>query len=371
MVADVSDSGAASPAAFASTVASALSSSAFLASLVATLPTSVASVGSVMATAPTKRPTTTPTTAMVLDDDVAGVALTLINGNATYDNFGDALAAASYTLSLTSKPQSAVTLSVGGLGPFAVAVPTNVTIAPEDWATPVAFAVEASAPTAARPACASGARFCAAVAGRRTEAVTHAVASADPLYASLGLSPPGTDVALSVGVVHDAHAPPEVTGGRFSDLLNAIEVTFDTETDRANLAGSFACSRLLNLTAEAADMLFGDGSSCAFTSADTLKVCSLCPLHHHQHLFFFFFFFSSSTSSAFPSSFIVTVVCRDTCARACHVSHFSCPHRIHPQRSESLLLLLLLLLLPLKKKAIAGMSVAGSKEGIMVCLLST
>ena len=215
--------------------------------------------------------------AMVLDDDVAGVAMTLINGNATYDNFGDALAAASYTLSLTSKPQSAVTLSVGGLGPFAVAVPTNVTIAPEDWATPVAFAVEASAPTAARPACASGARFCAAVAGRRTEAVTHAVASADPLYASLGLSPPGTDVALSVGVVHDAHAPPEVTGGRFSDLLNAIEVTFDTETDRANLAGSFACSRLLNLTAEAADMLFGDGSSCAFTSADTLKVHALMP----------------------------------------------------------------------------------------------
>ena len=213
--------------------------------------------------------TVDPLNATVEDDDVAGVLVSLTNGNATYDNFGDPLTAASYSLRLTSEPRSSVTLSCQGLGPFSVAVPSDITIPPEDWATPVAVSVLTSAPTDARPACASGNRFCSVLVAR-SEVVAHTVTSADPLYSSLDLS--HTDVAVAVDVVHDESDPPKVSAGRFSNLLNALEVTFDMETDRAGFVGSFDCTQLLNLTSGAATTLFGASSGCSFTSASTLKV---------------------------------------------------------------------------------------------------
>ena len=49
--------------------------------------------------------TVDPLNATVEDDDVAGVTMSVTNGlNATYDNFGDALTAASYSLVLDSEP---------------------------------------------------------------------------------------------------------------------------------------------------------------------------------------------------------------------------------------------------------------------------
>ena len=218
-----------------------------------------------------------PLNATVLDDDVAGVAMSLINGIATYDNFGDALTAASYSLALTSEPLHDVTLSLSGLGAYAVADPASVTIAPEDWATPQVVTVAASAPSAARPVCPVADRFCAALGSGRNEVVAHGAASKDPRYDSSGgsaldLDLSSADVAVAVAVVHDAADPPSVTAGRFTDLLNGIVVELDSSSDRAGLTGTFDCSLLLNMTTDTATTLFGAAKSCFFSSPTTFKV---------------------------------------------------------------------------------------------------
>jgi hypothetical protein len=132
--------------------------------------------------------------------------------------------------------------------------------------------VAASAPSADRPVCHSGNRYCERLgeAGRDL-AVLHTVGgdSSDAIYAALGVA--GT-VDVAVTVVHDAADPPKVSVGRFDNLLNSMTITFDTATNRAGQTGQFSCGALLDLTDAKVLEHFGTGSSCAFTSTTTAKV---------------------------------------------------------------------------------------------------
>jgi hypothetical protein len=261
----------------------------------------------------------------VVDDDEAGIVVLQINNamagggavtfgtseevstdsasplalNATFDNFGSALAAASYGLCLSSEPLGDVVVSVTGLGPWSAASPSTVAFSPANWSTPVAVAVSAGAPTAARPACPSGGsslRSCDLLAaeGHRNEAVGHAPFSlADPLYNTLDaaaawqdsqgrtaaaalagpLASTGRGLAVSARVVHDASEPPSVVEARFGNLLGSVLLTLSGPSDRAGgLVGRFACTAVLNLTRARAATLFGSGNFCTFPSASTLKV---------------------------------------------------------------------------------------------------
>jgi hypothetical protein len=116
-----------------------------------------------------------PLALFVADDDSAGVRLSARGGggsalNATFDNYGEPLGQADYTLRLNSRPTAAVEVTVAGLGPFSTASPAQVRIEPNDWASPVTVRVSAGAPTLQRPACASGGRFCAEVAAACSQA---------------------------------------------------------------------------------------------------------------------------------------------------------------------------------------------------------
>jgi hypothetical protein len=68
----------------------------------------------------------------VVEDDVAGVSV-LVIANATFDNYGNPLQSATYTLSLTSRPISAVTLTLSGFSGWSTANHSRVTFAPDDW----------------------------------------------------------------------------------------------------------------------------------------------------------------------------------------------------------------------------------------------
>ena len=205
--------------------------------------------------------------ATVMDDDTAGVVVNVTEGAATYDNFGDALRPAVYSLALSSEPTADVTVSIGGLGPFSTPSLVSVTFTPANWFAPVAVTVASSAPTSDRPACRSGNRFCAELVGR-SESVSHAATSADGRYGGI----PVGAVAVAVRVEHDTADPPSVVDGRFGDVLATVSVAFSAPTDRAGLAGSFPCHTVLDLTAEQAAALFGAGAACAFTSDAVLKI---------------------------------------------------------------------------------------------------
>ena len=148
----------------------------------------------------------------------------------------------------------------------------NVTFQPDDWNTPKTLYISASARTLDRPVCSSGRRYCNALKyGNDLDFIHHAVHSHDQFYAALSLEDLPS-VTVQVSVVHDSTDPAVVSVARFGDLLNSIFITFDKETNRAGLSGTFACSMLLLLTAEQAETLFGRGSSCSFVQQDKLKV---------------------------------------------------------------------------------------------------
>ena len=207
----------------------------------------------------------------VIDDDEAGVTLSTAEAAATYDNYGDALGPATYTLVLNSEPRADVTVAVGGLGPYAVASPAAVTFSPANWSVPVQVSVAASAPSADRPVCHSGNRYCARLSDGdgRVEAASHAVSSSDDLYAGVAVG--GVDVSCSV--VYDASDLPRVTLARFGNLLNSMSIYLDRDSNQAGgLAGTFACSSIFDITALEATTLFGPTSYCTFTSKSTVKV---------------------------------------------------------------------------------------------------
>jgi len=205
--------------------------------------------------------------ATVVDDDVAGVAVSAKSANASFDNFGDAFGLADYSLSLATKPHGDVVIATSGLGPYSAATPSAVTFTSATWNVPQTILVACTAPSALRPACASGSRTCDAMVGR-DETIAHSTSSSDPLFDGLSVS----EVAIGVAVVLDETDPPKVTEGIFSDLLNSILVTFDQSTDRAELAGAFDCALVVDLTEDEIESLFGTSSYCSFTSGTVLKI---------------------------------------------------------------------------------------------------
>jgi hypothetical protein len=107
---------------------------------------------------------------VVVDDDVAALTLSASTAAATYDNYGDALAPAVYMVSLATEPRGDVEVMVGSDGgasasafatlDYAVATPATLTFTAANWAEPQAVSVAASAPSADRPVCHSGNRYC-------------------------------------------------------------------------------------------------------------------------------------------------------------------------------------------------------------------
>ena len=208
------------------------------------------------------------TNVTVLDDDSVGVSVSATHDlNATYSNFGDALTPAEYTLVLLSKPSGDVMVNMSGLTTFASTVPSAVSFTASNWDIPVTVKVFAQAPVLRRPVCLSGKRFCEAIQDR-TELVVHTVTSADPNYSNLAIE----SSSVLVTVVYDEYDPPEISVGRFVNLLNSIQVTFASDTNRAGLAGSFECSRILDISALLAQYYFGYQHFCSFTSKNVLKI---------------------------------------------------------------------------------------------------
>ena len=203
----------------------------------------------------------------VLDDDEGGVAVSASSLSATYNNFGDALSRAAYNVSVQTEPLADVVVSVHGLGNFSTVTPNRFTITAATWRQPVTVQVAARAPVARRPVCRSGNRFCDDL-GSRSETVTHVIVSDDPLYDGAA----STMVHVDVDVEYDLSDPPKVLSGQMTNLLNALVVTFDQDTDRAGVSGSFPCTALLDVTPTEATALLGAGSYCSFLSASSLKV---------------------------------------------------------------------------------------------------
>jgi hypothetical protein len=208
-----------------------------------------------------------PMTVKIRDDDTAGVTVSSTAVNATYDNYGDALTDGTYTIVLTSEPVDTVTITLSGLDSYSSTSVTTVTIEPEDWDTPVTVTVSCDAATSDRPVCASGNSYCDALDGR-TEVIDHSVSSSDSYYDSITVS----SVTVTAEVVYDATDPPRVSIGQFNDLLNAIVVTFNQDSDRAGYSGHFDCTLMLDMTAHQVKTLFGSGALCSFTSMSTLKI---------------------------------------------------------------------------------------------------
>jgi hypothetical protein len=226
---------------------------------------------------------------LVTNDDTAGVVVSETSVAATFNNYGDALAAAEYTITLSSRPSADVVITLGGFsgdaystlssstagykGFFSKASPT-LTILQDQWADPIVVRVKLSAPSVDRPVCGSdgGGTHCTALNGLDTPAtrftLTHAVASGDGAFQGIAVA----SVNVSGALVYDAQEPPVLQAAQFDDLLNALTLTFDSDTDRASLSGKFSCSEVLDLTAKEVSRLFGKGSQCAFTSPTSLKV---------------------------------------------------------------------------------------------------
>jgi hypothetical protein len=213
--------------------------------------------------------------ATIYDNDVAGVTVTVKDSlNATFNNYGDALLPGMYYLSLNTQPTSVVTVAVSGFSSFAdggsgLGQNHLVRFDAYNWSTPAAVSVAASAPTAARPACASGNRYCDAVNFNRTEELFHATSSLDGFYQSAFSV---DSVSMPVSVKYDKSDPPKVESARFGDLLNSISVIFDQKSNRGGLSGTFACDSILNLTTAEVTTMFGSGAFCAFTSDSLLKI---------------------------------------------------------------------------------------------------
>jgi hypothetical protein len=211
-----------------------------------------------------------PLAVQVGDDDEAGLVVTVVSSDATFDNFGDALAPAQFTLALNSEPTADVTIAiVDDASAYVTASTSAVTFTATNWATPQAVYVSATAATASRPACSDGSRSCAEVASYAKQ-ISFVVGgeSSDATYAGFAADP----IEISAAVVTDTAAPPVVSTAVFGNLLASVLVTFDSATNRGGLAGRFACTLVLDLTEAEVSRLFGKGASCAFTSDAAMKI---------------------------------------------------------------------------------------------------
>ena len=186
-----------------------------------------------------------PMTVNVTDNDVAQVFIQKAYVNTSFDNYGDALteghgqhslADSSYGVRLVTQPTSDVNVTTSILGAdaqWSTASPAFVIFTPESWNQTVRVVVTSTAATARRPVCGRQRLRCPELVGR-SNTISHTVASADPFYN--GFATP--DVKVYTTVLYDPLPAPEKTTSQFTDLLNAILITFDSNTDMAELTGS-------------------------------------------------------------------------------------------------------------------------------------
>ena len=186
-----------------------------------------------------------PMTVNVTDNDVAQVLVQKAFVNTSFDNYGDALteghdhhiiADSSYGVRLVTQPTSDVNVTTSILGAdaqWSAATPAFVVFTPENWNQTVRVVITSTAATARRPVCGRQRLRCPELVGR-SNTIEHTVTSADPFYN--GFATP--DVTVYTTVFYDPLPAPEKTKSQFTDLLNTILVTFDSNTDKAELTGS-------------------------------------------------------------------------------------------------------------------------------------
>jgi hypothetical protein len=148
----------------------------------------------------------------VSDADAPGVVLGALSASTISEA---ATSAISYTLALASRPASAVTIAIASSMPSSLtASPASVTVAPADWATPVAIVLSPID------------NFY--VDGIRSVAVSHTTASSDSFFNALAVAVKTVSVTDNdvAGVVLGAFSPPFIYASASDGLsVGAMLVT--------------------------------------------------------------------------------------------------------------------------------------------------
>ena len=108
---------------------------------------------------------------------------------------------------------------------------------------------------------------CSALVDRR-DVLSHSYNSSDPKYDH---NDANILVPVHVTVVYDPLPPPEKVSSKFVDILNGIDVTFDSNTNRAELSGTFDCHHILNLTASP-PLFLGSEPQCTWPELHLLRI---------------------------------------------------------------------------------------------------
>ena len=135
------------------------------------------------------------------------------------------------------------------------------------WNTTQFITVRSSAAIKERPVCNWQRQRCSALAHRQDK-LLHNSNSSDPKYNNDAIV---VHVNVNVKIVYDPLPPPEIVSSKFLDILNAIDIIFDSDTDQAELSGSFDCHHVLNLTASPSGFL-GMGAKCSWPQLHQLRV---------------------------------------------------------------------------------------------------
>jgi hypothetical protein len=206
----------------------------------------------------------------VYEDDVAGIyqSATLLSLGVMYD--GQPLFVDDFSFALTSQPTHAVKvhLRVGKQdNPRVNANQTHLSardfvFSRTDWAVERHVYVNATSSVTDL--------------SNRNEYLFYEITSSDPVYGTSsgdgvaafnnGLGP---RLAVKVVVSADGAPPPKLVSTWFLDTGAGAELVFDRATNRAGLAATFPCTRLMFGPAVDA---FGEGSSCRWTSTAVLRV---------------------------------------------------------------------------------------------------
>ena len=208
----------------------------------------------------------------ITDNDVCGIIVFATQLNVTLDNYGTALTSETYGVRLTSQPLSNVNIKPTGLTFFMAVSPSSLNFTSETWNVTQYFTVSASADTQRRPACEGGRRYCAAVRPRE-QVVYHNVTSRDLMYHNRTMA----SVDVSIRTVYDPLPAPRLLSAQFTDALNGLTLTFDSNTNVAGQTGNFDCSLLVNTTyseslANQANLFGTLGATCVFTSRSVLAL---------------------------------------------------------------------------------------------------
>jgi hypothetical protein len=208
----------------------------------------------------------------ITDNDKAGITMSQSLVNVTIDNYGNNMYSRSYGIRLTSEPVSDVSIDISGFGEFTALSSSSLTFTYLTWNTTQDVVLTATAATSQRPACSAGRRYCAALRSR-LEVLHHNVTSQDPYYDGMNVS----QVLVSISTSYDSVPAPTLTSARFTDALNGLTLTFDSDTNFGEQTGSFDCSNVLNTsysTMKAQDTnLFGiSEATCRFMSRSVIDL---------------------------------------------------------------------------------------------------